>query len=322
MLNKLSLSLNDKRIKLSVFLHNHFFCKLKRKKFVGWLNSAKPKYEYLNFFSNHERSVEIGDWEKRREELILTCYFTQKKDPQLGIIRLNPDIEYIRPWYDSIVKNKLNGIILHDGLNEEFIEQHENDFVQFRKVTYGNYSIFEERWFAYYQFIKLSQVQKVFLTDCNDVFITKNPFQMKLKENTLYIGRDCANKIYHSGWLEEERKRFEKDANFQFPKTYVYQNVYNAGVVGGTSKVVQAVAAEMINLTLKTKTEGHKDMTLINAIIHEHFPVHLDYHAGHKPLVNPTDDPFASGENLVSGYPLNSLFKGYEYDSDAYFIHK
>lgn len=314
--------IRDKWAKLIVTYHNQILLPKKKQTFLKWVQHAKPKNNYLDFFTEEQRTVEIRNWEKERENIILTCYFTLKKDPQLGIVRRDPNIEYIRPWYDSIVNNKLSGIVLHDGLNAEFIRQYENEFVQFRKVTYGYYSIFEERWFAYYQFIHKAKVKKVFLTDCNDVFITKNPFQLTLNANKLYIGRDCANKIYHSGWLEEERKRFEKDADFQFPKTYVYQHVYNAGVVGGEARVVKAVAAEIINLTLRTQTEGHKDMTLINLVIHQHFPINLHYSAAHKPLVNPKNDPHASHNHLVSGYPLNSLFKGYEYDSDAYFIHK
>lgn len=314
--------IRDKWAKLLVAYHNQILLPKKKEAFLKWIQYAKPNNNYLNFFTDKQRMVEIRNWEKETENIILTCYFTLKKDPQVGIVRRDPDIEYIRPWYDSIVKNKLNGIILHDGLNEEFIRQYENEFVQFRKVTYGNYSIFEERWFAYYQFIHIAKVKMVFLTDCNDVFITKNPFQLALNANKLYIGRDCVNKIYHSGWLEEERKRFEKDADFQFPKTYVYQNVYNAGVVGGEASVVKAMVAEIINLTLRTQTEGHKDMTLINLVIHQHYPNQLEYRAAHKPLVNPKTDPHASQKHLVSGYPLNSLFKGYEYDSEAYFIHK
>jgi hypothetical protein len=48
----------------------------------------------------------------------------------------------------------------------------------------------------------------------------------------------------------------------------------------------------------------------------------LTYSKNEKIIVNPENDPYASHHHLVSGYPLNSLFKGFEYDSDAYFIHK
>lgn len=322
MLIKIKNSIIDKIAKITVWHHNVYKLIKKRNAFHSWLKNTLPNNDYLTRFSENNRSVEIKDWEKDKEELILTCYFTQKKDPQLGIVRINPEIDYIRPWYLSIVKNKLHGIILHDGLNDDFIKAYENEFVQFRKVIYGNYSIFEERWFAYYLFVKDTNVQRIFLTDCNDVIITKNPFQIKIRQETLYIGRDCTNKIYHSGWLEEERRRYEKDANTRLPTTYLYQNVYNAGVVGGSRSVILALSAEMINLTLKTNTDVHKDMTLINLVIHNHFPVVLNYSASHKRLVDPNNDPFASCENIISGYPFNSLFKGFENDSDAYFIHK
>jgi hypothetical protein len=99
------------------------------------------------------------------KEVIVTCYFTLKPDPQLGIMRNSADFKYIQPWYDSIMKIGVAGIILHDGLEKEFIERYQNDQIQFRYCEMGNYSIFEERWLLYHLLLKqLPKLEKVFFS--------------------------------------------------------------------------------------------------------------------------------------------------------------
>lgn len=302
--------------------HNLILRLRKRARFNRWVSQSRPAENYLGFNAKQPRRIFLENWEKEKRTLIVTCYFTRKEDPQLGITRIQPDIEYIRPWYDSLIKLKLDGVILHDGLDVAFISQYENEHIKFRRIEYGNYSIFEERWFAYFQVMDQLHLDNVFFTDINDVYITKNPFLWCNQPNTLYIGRDNANKIRHSGWLEAEQKRFEKDANIVVSALYKYQHVYNAGVVGGDVAIVKALAASIINYTLMTTTKEHKDMTLINLSIFSNFPVRLYYNTLEKKLVNVLNDPFVNNEHLFSGYPLNSAFKSYELDSDAFFIHK
>ncbi|MCB0512768.1 MAG: hypothetical protein KDC72_09475 [Bacteroidetes bacterium] len=256
------------------------------------------------------------------DNVILTCYFTKKPDPQFGIVRAKPDIKYIAPWYDSIVKLKLKGVVIHDGIENDFIEQYENEYVQFRKYDAGNYSIFEERWFAYYLFVSQSKVKKVFCTDANDVYITANPFEFVSRDEAIYIGRDNANKVKDSGWLLEELREFEKDSQEKTPEVFKYQNLYNAGVTGGHRKVLMFFLSRVIDLALKTSTAGHKDMTLLNLVLHYYFSPNIDAQIYSRKIVDPANDKASSSKHIVSGFPLNSGFKNLELNSKAYFIHK
>jgi hypothetical protein len=277
---------------------------------------------YLTAFSSRKRIVETQERDFLLQQAIITCYFTSKPDPQLGIVRSTPDIEYIAPWYSSINRLQLNGIVIHDGLPQEFIRKYENEFIQFRKYDAGNYSIFEERWFAYYLFISQTNIQSSFCTDANDVYITKNPFDFATDKNVLYIGRDNANKIKDSGWILNEMNSFEADAQIKLPKLFRYQKMHNAGVVGGSRATMLFLIAKMIDFIAKTETASHKDMTIINLVIHRYFYPTLECNTNTSRLTDSSNDDSAISKNVFSGFPLNSAFKKFERESQAIFIHK
>ena len=54
---------------------------------------------------------------------IVSAYLTTSIDCMRGIQLKANDPNYIKDWYDSVVKLKLNGIILHDSLDDDFIKQ-------------------------------------------------------------------------------------------------------------------------------------------------------------------------------------------------------
>lgn len=187
----------------------------------------------------------------------------------------------------------------------------------------GNYSIFEERWLLYHLFLQqLPQLKKVFFTDSNDVYITKNPFSFSTKKSALYVGRDNANRIKDSGWLKQERTTFLEESNYKLERTYEYQWVYNAGVTGGNYPVMLFLTNEMSKLIFKAISNYHKDMTLLNIVIHEHFYPLLSNKNWDQKLVETLMDSVSSHENLITGFPVNSGFKDFDLESKALFIHK
>ena len=76
-----------------------------------------------------------------KELYLVTCYFTRLKDPQHGIVRNIPDIKYIKPWYESVNRLKINGVIFHDNLlhggclNESGLTRVSIEFTIFTKKT-------------------------------------------------------------------------------------------------------------------------------------------------------------------------------------------
>lgn len=277
---------------------------------------------FLVHNARHKREVEVTDEDRQQKEVILGCYFIHQKDPNLGITRRAPDIEYIGPWYDSVKKLGRYGIIIHDGLDPDFIRRYETEHIKFRKYTGGDYSIFEERWFAYYMWLSATSIQRAFIADINDVYITKDPFSLSGHEYTLYVGRDNANKIKDSGWIQAEMEQFSRDAHLDLPRLLPYQYTYNAGVVGGSRSVLLLLMSHMIRYTMLTCTSVHKDMTLLNLFIFLYYRPKIDTDLTRPRLANREDDLRASNQNLITGYPFNSDFQKLQLNSDAYFIHK
>ena len=303
--------------------YNLFYRLFQSIKLNSKINTSTFSEKTTTFNSTKIRSVQMKEEDLEKSEVIVTCYFTKKPDPQTGLLRNSADFAYIQPWYESLLKINVPGIILHDGLEEEFIIRFQNEQIQFRICELGNYSIFEERWLLYHLLLnQLPKLEKVFFTDSNDVYITKNPFQLIKNKKALYVGRDSANRIKDSGWLKDECDKFVKDSNYQLLKTYPYQWVYNAGVVGGSTDLLFFFTSEMSKLILKAESAFHKDMSLLNIVIHEHFYPKLSTRNWNRKLVDNSDDKIAMHENLVTGFPLNSGFKDLDLNSKAFFIHK
>lgn len=306
-----------------IFMYNRFGRKNQHKNLEFKLANPVFDFDLFTHNSNKNRFVEVIEEDHALKNVVVTCYFTLKPDPQTGFSRNSADFKYIQPWYDSLLKTGAHGIILHDGLEAEFIARYQTPTIQFRYCEMGNYSIFEERWLLYHLFLQqLPQLEKVFFTDSNDVYITKNPFAFITHETALYVGRDNANRIKDSGWLEAERNKFLEESNYKLAKTYEYQWVYNAGVAGGSYRIMLFLTREMATLVFKAKSNDHKDMTLINIVIHEHFFPLLSSNNWSQNLVNVKNDTLASHSHLITGYPFNSGFKDLNLSSNALFIHK
>lgn len=306
-----------------IFMYNKFERRKQLKKLNSKIARVTTSDQYIQSNSNKKRTVEKIDSDLMLKEVIVTCYFAKKSDPQTGILRNSADFAYIQPWYDSMLKINVHGIILHDGLEEEFINRFQNEQIQFRFCELGNYSIFEERWLIYHILLnQLPKLEKVFFTDSNDVYITQNPFSFIRNNTSLYVGRDSSNRIKDSGWLKEECDKFIEESNYPLPKTYTYQWVYNAGVAGGSRNLMFFFTAEMSKLIFKAMSNYHKDMTLLNIVIHEHFFPQLSSGNYNQKLVDTRNDLFASHKNLVTGFPFNSGFKDLDLTSTALFIHK
>lgn len=311
------------RLAFSIWFYNRFVRHQQKKRLSFRVNNPNNGKEKEASISDNVRSVDLKPEDALHQQLIVTCYFTIKPDPQSGQVRSSSDFSFIKPWHESITQLRIPGIILHNGLDPSFIEQYENDWVKFRVCTLGNYSIFEERWLLYHLILfELPRLERVFFTDSNDVFVTRNPFAHVEDKLTLFVGRDQANRIKDSGWLKEECDKFTAETGYKIPKTYPYQWAYNAGVCGGSVEVMRFFTSEMAKLILLSKSNFHKDMTLLNLVIHQHFFPKLSSTHWEQKYVDTTKDGLASHTYLVTGFPFNSGFKDFDYASTATFIHK
>tara|TARA_Y100000590_G_scaffold14063_2_gene16885 strand:+ start:6202 stop:7041 length:840 start_codon:yes stop_codon:yes gene_type:complete len=236
------------------------------------------------------------------ENVIMTTYFCKKIDPQRLKISPCNDIIYIKPWYYSIKKLGLNGIIFHDGMSDSFIKKYETDKIKFIYVDSNDYdySLNDLRYFVYYDYIlKNKNIKNVFMTDGNDVTIVNNPFVDKLL-NKVCVGKEL-EKLYKKDWMLNKIKQFNKIKGLHFNKNK--ETIYNAGLLGGKRENILRFLENMLYIFDSLSFDQKKqnlNMIVFNYVVYNHL-----------------------NENVISGEILHSKYKKFENDrKDIYFIHK
>lgn len=252
------------------------------------------------------------------ESVILTSYFSRKKHPQAGDGHVigcqedghvkRSDFSYIEKWYNSITKLNINARIFYDELSEEFLNEYSTDKIKFIKtdVESTRYSNNDWRFFCYKKYLDNNKHDVVFMTDCSDVVVVKDPSNLisECKDYNFFAGRDTikwgnydfaglsyAETHRKSQWLEPEF--FIKNLNLP---------LINMGVVGGEyDKVV------LFLRLFKQAREGSPLKLNINMATGNFVLRHL----------------LEKEYNICVGAPVTSDYKSYQNDrTDVYFIHK
>ena len=136
------------------------------------------------------------------------------------------------------------------------------------------------------------------MTDGNDVTIVKSPFN---KFNKLCVGNEPV-KINNSSWMKKKIKRFNHNNIEKF--TFNESNqIYNAGILGGRRDYVLKFLENMVGIFENFDEEQKREnlnMIVFNYVVYKVF-----------------------NENVVSGFPLNSVYKKFQNNrKDVCFIHK
>lgn len=233
---------------------------------------------------------------------IISYYFTSSRDPQ-GRQPINrSDPSYIMAWYRSLVKHGLNGVLFHDGVDQRFIDSF--PLLRLIQVPYipQGVQLHDYHWVISHPYLKRhKEIENVFFTDCPDCEVINNPFtQKEYNPKNLYCG-DEPETIGQSQWMNCAIKNPDLIKLDGFTDIFTSDNpLYNGGVLGGgRDKVLHftALISDLIERVKFRPNDGTGDMALYNYILHKYFkPIH--------------------------GFPVNSIFKGYEDRNDVWFKHK
>ena len=229
---------------------------------------------------------------------IVSTYLTTAIDPQRGEVKLANEETYIKEWYDSLVHLNLNGVLLHDGLSNEFMAHFPRiRFVQVDPVPQGM-QLYDSRWILYYEFLLNNDCEAVFFTDVSDVKVRRNPFY-EMSENTLYCG-DEPTSIRGCEWIQQSKISLSPLPDYEkFLRSKT--TLLNCGIFGGTASIVEAfldVMNRYIEALMLRPIDGTVDMPIFNYIIWKYkIPI-------------------------IHGEPVNSVFKWYQDRNDVWFIHK
>jgi len=232
---------------------------------------------------------------------IISTYFTAKPDPQRARYWPKNEFRIIKNWYNSLILHKINGVILHDGLSDEFIHKYSNEFISFHLVPAKyQYSTNDYKYFAVHAYLEThSLIDNVFITDISDVVLAMEPFSY-IESDIIYGGSDNAGK-------------YRNNRHFKIGYSYLpirYFNTWNnsdgvfvnAGVLGGSRIIILELLNEMCNeFHILNIPHRNVNMAVLNYVLCdqcEHFKV-------------------------ISGYPVTSDFKQHQSNRcDIWFIHK
>ncbi|WP_373399094.1 hypothetical protein V8V91_05090 [Algoriphagus halophilus] len=179
----------------------------------------------------------LGEIHDNGEELVvLSNYFTSKNDPIRGFKQQNDNFNYLANWYHSIHDLGLKAIVFYDKLSPEFLGKYSTDRISFVYCKLGNYSLNDERFFIFKEFIShLNPETYVITTDINDVVFNRNPLPF-LKQNPkkLFVGRGD-RRFWKSGtWTLNALKEFNDKYPGKVPPSMLHFPVLNPGTVGGS----------------------------------------------------------------------------------------
>jgi UDP-glucuronate 4-epimerase len=200
------------------------------------------------------------------------------------------DFSLIEKFHKSVNINKIPCIVFHNQLSKKFIKKYQTRYLKFtqREIKYRK-SYNDERFFSYRDFIKEKNLEcnNLFFTDCFDVIIHKNPFDLIRKEYDLYVGEDTKKGMV---WIEEKMTKCNLSVkNFIKP--------FNAGIIGGEKEKIINFLEEYTNEMLKCPQEINSNMAVLNYILSK------------------------NKYKCFSGHPLHNKFKSFKHEG-AYIQHK
>jgi hypothetical protein len=125
--------------------------------------------------------------------IILTCYLTERQDPQRRFFWWPNNDLAVEKWIASVERLGLHGIIFHDTLSEDFAQKWARANVAFRRIRWSTpWSALEERVRIYSNWLtqESGHFEKVLTTDLTDVEFYRDPFALMDDPGKLYIGSE------------------------------------------------------------------------------------------------------------------------------------
>ena len=256
--------------------------------------------------------------------VILTSYFTKKKHPNQywdtdvvgrnadGFVG-NNDFNYIKKWYESLVRLKLSGVVFHDNLSNHFTNKYANKYIKFQRVEDSQWSNNDYRFYCWRDYLQGKDYDWVFHNDVADVVVIQNPVKL-LEDNpeyTFFACRDNCSIASKQFVYLPVAQIAGFDGQFYFTMNPNLPLI-NMGVVGGRFEdmkrfyekfcEVRDLAGPVPDFSLGDKMNPFFNMNMWvgNNVLRYHIQ-----------------------EKILLGQPVTSVYKKYENDrKDVYFIHK
>lgn len=234
--------------------------------------------------------------------VVFTTLFTQYTDAT-GPKHTDP-FAYIEPWYRSMHRTNMNGVVLYDKLSDQFISSHSSHNVIFRRsLNYIKRSPNDRRFYVYRDILQLETALTVCVfSDGRDVTFQKDVAGYIASETLLdttraavFVGLDVKTIAAHN-WL----KRCDNGTFAQ--SQHGNSTLLNAGFLGCTRLVCLLFLRRVIEHLDRFQNKSNCNMLAFNMAVYE--------------LV-------AEGTvRMVTGPPLINRLWNRQRDDQVYVMHK
>lgn len=231
--------------------------------------------------------------------VILTCWFNKKKDPQRRFYQ-SANFEKIRIMCESSNAGGMKVVMFHDCFDEDTISKYSSNLLEFVRpredILDCPLSTNDFRFLIYCNYLQEHFFDNIFLLDASDIIVKNNPF-LYIEKHKIYTGRATRDRTDQIPWMLNRFYRLYPD----YP--YSTRLLLNAGIMGGTYhqtlRILQAMKEEF--LSPRCYNNNNNNMLVFNKIIYD----------------------LVDQESIVTGEPVCSVFGAYENDrEDVWFIHK
>lgn len=198
--------------------------------------------KYRELFNQSRLTKNYYDF-RPQEDVFITTYFTQQKDPQRDKHFKN-DKAILQSLIKTLKGQKL--IILNDCFGEDHVENN----VHYIK-TQTSINPYFQRWISIQEHLKVNNYRKVFIIDATDVLLLNNPFD-SIKSEYIYVGDE--ENIVGCSWMFDNHKAPRLQ---EFFEQYKNEKLLNAGLLGGERKKVEEFISHILNIYWEIQTEAH-----------------------------------------------------------------
>lgn len=227
---------------------------------------------------------------------VVAVMMAKKPDCQRGG-HVEDTLNYMKPWLRSINATRLRGVVVHDGLPDSVIKSATSEYVRFEKCSQSPLPILYHRHYAAIELVSKLEDDYVVITDISDVAFRRDPFEIirsQASGKRLFIGSELKT-LGRTRCLVNDM--VEQYGVLEFGDRLVV----NPGVVGGTisqvSVFLELIVKEIEKLRNSLITS---DMAMINRVFHRNYCLN----------------------DVVTGMPLHSRFRKWEFSTEAAIIHK
>ena len=202
---------------------------------------------------------------------VATFYFSAVADDHRGKVVASDKFSFIEPWWSSMRRQRLRGLVFHNALSAAFISNYTTAQVEFVRVDLSHYprqSLNDARFAVMLAHLRANpRLQRVWMTDARDVWVMADPLA-PLVDGRIYAGHNL-EPILTPGTPAVRNARM-KDAP-EWCRPLLRRNrdapYLNAGLLGGQRTPFLRFLERVVDTLAEQPPHSNRNMLVVNCVL-------------------------------------------------------